>query len=58
MAWSGTRELGPAKTFALAGNVPDLSAFMALALEKKGMVLLFNADPHGLPPSRKRSGWV
>jgi CubicO group peptidase (beta-lactamase class C family) len=38
------------KTFSHGGNVPDFSAFMALVpLQKKGIVLLFNADPYGLP---------
>jgi CubicO group peptidase (beta-lactamase class C family) len=44
-------DLGPIKTYSHGGNVPDFSAFMALVPEqKKGLVLLFNADPYGLPP--------
>lgn len=32
------------------GNVPDFSAFMALVPEQeRGLVVLFNADPYGLP---------
>jgi CubicO group peptidase (beta-lactamase class C family) len=50
MGWY-ERELGPTKTFTHAGNVPDFSALMALLPEqKRGVVLLFNADPYGLPP--------
>ena len=43
-------DLGQTKTFSHSGNVPDFSAFMALLPEqKKGVVLLLNADPYGLP---------
>ena len=43
-------DLGQTKTFSHGGNVPDFSAFMALIPEqKKGVVLLLNADPYGLP---------
>ena len=50
-AWAGsTVDLGQTKTFSHGGNVPDFSAFMALVPEqKKGVVLLLNADPYGLP---------
>ena len=42
--------LDQTKTFSHSGNVPDFSAFMALIPEqKKGVILLFNADPYGLP---------
>ncbi len=42
--------LGKTKTFSHGGNVPDFSAFMALVPEqKKGGVILLNADPYGLP---------
>jgi CubicO group peptidase (beta-lactamase class C family) len=38
------------KTYSHGGNVPDFSAYMALIPEqKKGLVMLFNADPYGLP---------
>ncbi len=44
-------DLGQTKIFSHGGNVPDFSAFMTLVPErKKGMVLLLNADPYGLPP--------
>jgi CubicO group peptidase (beta-lactamase class C family) len=43
-------ELGQTKTYSHSGNVPDFSAFMALIPEqKRGVVLLLNADPYGLP---------
>jgi CubicO group peptidase (beta-lactamase class C family) len=43
-------DLGPAKTYSHGGNVPDFSAFMTIVPEqKKGVVLLLNADPYGLP---------
>jgi CubicO group peptidase (beta-lactamase class C family) len=43
-------DLGQTKTFSHGGNVPDFSAFMAIVPErKKGVVLLLNADPYGLP---------
>jgi len=38
------------KTYSHGGNIPDFSAYMALVPEqKKGLVMLFNADPYGLP---------
>jgi len=44
-------DIGQTKTFSHGGNVPDFSAFMALIPgQKKGIVLLANADPYGLPP--------
>ena len=44
-------DLGKTKTYSHGGNVPDFSAFMALVPEqKKGLVLLLNSDPYGLPP--------
>jgi CubicO group peptidase (beta-lactamase class C family) len=43
-------DLGSEKTYSHGGNVPDFSAFMALVPgQKRGVVLLFNADPYGLP---------
>ena len=43
-------DLGQEKTNSHGGNVPDFSAFMALVPgQKKGVVLLLNADPYGLP---------
>ena len=43
-------DLNQTKTYSHGGNVPDFSAFMALVPgQKKGLVLLLNADPYGLP---------
>ena len=43
-------DMGQTKTFSHGGNVPDFSAYMALVPEQeKGMVMLLNADPYGLP---------
>lgn len=43
-------DLGRTKTYSHGGNVPDFSAFMAIVPEqKKGVVLLLNANPYGLP---------
>jgi CubicO group peptidase (beta-lactamase class C family) len=56
MGWY-ERDLGQTRTFAHAGNVPDFSAFMALVPEqKRGVVLLFNADPYGMPPVTEEVG--
>jgi CubicO group peptidase (beta-lactamase class C family) len=50
-------DIGKEKTFSHGGNLPDFSAFMALLPEqKKGVVLLFNADPYGLPPVTEEVG--
>jgi len=50
MGWFD-EDMGQVKTFSHGGNVPDFSAFMALIPEqKKGVVLIANADPYGLPP--------
>lgn len=50
MGWFD-EDLGQTKIFWHSGNVPEFSAFMALVPEqKRGMVLLLNADPYGLPP--------
>jgi CubicO group peptidase (beta-lactamase class C family) len=49
MGWFET-DLGGTTTYSHGGNVPDFSAFMALVPEqKRGAVVLFNADPYGLP---------
>jgi hypothetical protein len=49
--------LGTTKTFSHSGNAPDFSAFMAIVPEqKKGVVLLLNADPYGLPPITEEIG--
>jgi CubicO group peptidase (beta-lactamase class C family) len=43
-------DISQTKTYSHSGNVPDFSAFMALLPEqKRGAVLLLNADPYGLP---------
>jgi CubicO group peptidase (beta-lactamase class C family) len=43
-------DLDGTTTYLHGGNVPDFSAFMALVPEqKRGLVVLFNADPYGLP---------
>lgn len=56
MGWFET-ELGHTKTISHSGNVPDFSGFMALLPEqKKGVVLLLNADPYGLPPITEEVG--
>ena len=50
-------DLGQTKTYSHSGNVPDFSAFMALLPEqKRGVVLLLNADPYGLPLVTKEVG--
>jgi CubicO group peptidase (beta-lactamase class C family) len=49
MGWFD-RDIGSIRTLSHGGNVPDFSAFMALIpQQKKGFVVLFNADPYGLP---------
>ncbi len=49
MGWFD-REMGSVRTLSHGGNVPDFSAFMTLVPEqKKGLVVIFNADPYGLP---------
>jgi CubicO group peptidase (beta-lactamase class C family) len=56
MGWL-EKDLGQTKTYSHAGNVPDFSAFAALVPEqKRGVVLLFNADPYGLPPVTEEVG--
>ena len=50
-------DLDQTKTYSHSGNVPDFSAFMALIPgPKKGVVLLLNADPYGLPPLTEEIG--
>jgi CubicO group peptidase (beta-lactamase class C family) len=50
-------DFGKVKTYSHSGNVPDFSAFMViLPKEKKGLILLFNADPYGLPLVTKEIG--
>jgi CubicO group peptidase (beta-lactamase class C family) len=50
-------DLGQIKTYSHGGNVPDFSAFMALVPDQnKAVVLLFNADPYGLPIVTEETG--
>jgi CubicO group peptidase (beta-lactamase class C family) len=50
-------DLGQTKTYSHGGNLPDFSAFAALLPEhKRGVVLLLNADPYGLPPIMEEVG--
>ena len=50
-------DIGQTKTFSHGGNVPDFSAFMALVpAQKRGIILLANADPYGLPPVMEEVG--
>jgi CubicO group peptidase (beta-lactamase class C family) len=49
MGWCDS-DLGQTKTFTHGGNLPDYSAYMGLVPEqKRGFIVLFNADPYGLP---------
>ena len=49
MGWFST-DSGQTQILSHGGNVPDFSAYMALVPEqKKGVVLLINADHYGLP---------
>lgn len=49
--------VGGLKTFSHSGNVPDFSAHMAIIPEQdRGFILLFNADPYGLPPITNEVG--
>jgi CubicO group peptidase (beta-lactamase class C family) len=50
MGWFDS-DLSQTKTYTHGGNVPDFSSFAGLLPEqKRGVILLFNADPYGLPP--------
>jgi len=43
-------DLGQTKTYSHGGNLPDFSAFVGLVPDqKRGVVILLNADPYGLP---------
>jgi CubicO group peptidase (beta-lactamase class C family) len=56
MGWFDT-DMGNTKVFSHSGNVPDFSAHMAiLPGQKSGFILLFNADPYGLPPITNEVG--
>jgi CubicO group peptidase (beta-lactamase class C family) len=57
MGWF-VEETGQAKTLSHGGNVPEYSAYMGfLPEQKKGLVLLINADHYGLPPILGEVGW-
>ena len=50
-------DLGQTKTYSHGGNLPDFSAFMGLIPDqKRGFVILLNADPYGLPPITEEIG--
>jgi CubicO group peptidase (beta-lactamase class C family) len=50
-------DLGHTKTYSHSGNVPDFSAFMALLPEqRRGFIMLLNADPYGMPPVTEEVG--
>jgi CubicO group peptidase (beta-lactamase class C family) len=56
MGWF-EQDLDGIKTYAHGGNVPDFSAFIALVPEqKKGVTVLFNADPYGFPAITEEVG--
>jgi hypothetical protein len=49
MGWVDS-DIGPTKTYTHAGNLPEFSAFMGMVPgQKKAFIVLFNADPYGLP---------
>ena len=49
MGWF-EQDLNQIKTYSHGGNLPDFSAFMGLVPgQKKAFIVLFNADPYGLP---------
>lgn len=49
MGWVN-QEIGKVRVVSHAGNVPNFSAFMGLVPEqKRGVILLLNANPYGLP---------
>jgi hypothetical protein len=50
MGWFD-EQIGPLRVVSHGGNLPDFSAFMAVLPEVgRGIVILANADPAGLPP--------
>ncbi len=50
-------DLGQTKTYSHSGNCPDFSAYMAIIPgQVKGVVMLLNADPYGLPPITEEVG--
>jgi len=56
MGWFD-QELGGTRVISHSGNVPDFSAFMGfIPAQHKGLVMLLNADPYGLPPITEEFG--
>jgi CubicO group peptidase (beta-lactamase class C family) len=56
MGWFD-QHIGQTRVLSHSGNVPDFSAFMVLIPEQqKGLVMLLNADPYGLPPITEEIG--
>jgi hypothetical protein len=56
MGWFD-QELGGTRVISHSGNVPDFSAFMGyIPAQQKGLVMLLNADPYGLPPITEELG--
>lgn len=50
--------IGQTKMLSHGGNVPEYSAYIGfLPEQKKGLVLLINADHYGLPPILGEVGW-
>jgi len=57
MGWFVDEKRNP-KMLSHGGNVPDYSAYMAfLPDQRKGLILLINADHYGLPPILGEVGW-
>ena len=57
MGWFEDK-IGQTKMLSHGGNVPEYSAYMGLLPDqKKGLVLLINADHYGLPPILGEVGW-
>jgi CubicO group peptidase (beta-lactamase class C family) len=57
MGWFDDK-IGQTQILSHGGNVADFSAYMGLSPEqKKGVVLLVNADHYGLPPILAEVGW-
>jgi hypothetical protein len=56
MGWI-SQEIDKVRVVSHGGNVPNFSAFMGLVPEqKRGVILLLNADPYGLPAITEEIG--
>ena len=56
MGWV-SQEIGKVRVVSHSGNVPNFSAFMGLVpAQKRGVILLLNADPYGLPAITEEIG--